>query len=315
MRKVLVLAVSALLVFLAGSAWLALYPGVPPDLGGVPNLDPKAERVRIPVGDDDHLDGRLLAGPRPGIVILFHGYARDHRRMWRYAAFLHRDGWNVLLIDFRSSRAEQRKPTTLGYWELADARATIDWVARQPRFHGDRVGLFAESLGGSVALTVAAERPGIAALAVDAPFANGELAIEDGCRYVEHVPVWPFAPIARALGTIVTGHDPAALDAVAALRRLGDRPVLLIQCGVEDRFGLREVHMLESAAGPLTESWIVNDAGHNRAWLLHRAEYERRVRAYFISHLAPLAPVPAPPPSPVASLARTALGARARTVR
>ena len=304
MRKVIVLAVSALLVFLAGSSWLALFPGVPQDLGGVANLDHEAERVRIPVGEDDHLDGRLLRGVRPGVVVFFPGYARDHRRMWRYATFLRRDGWTLLLVDFRSSRALHRKPTTLGFWELADARATLDWLARQPEFARARIGLFAESLGGSVALALAAERPVVAAVAVDSPFANGTLAIEDGCRYVAHVPVWPCAPLARWLGRLVTGHDPAALDAVAAERALGTRPVLLIQSGIEDRFGLVEVRMLEDAAGPGVERWRVDDAGHNQAWVKHRDEYQRRVRAFFRAHLAP----------PPAASARPAVAAHAARI-
>ncbi len=35
-----------------GSALLALYPLIPSDLGGAPNLDRQARRVRIPVGAD-----------------------------------------------------------------------------------------------------------------------------------------------------------------------------------------------------------------------------------------------------------------------
>jgi fermentation-respiration switch protein FrsA (DUF1100 family) len=286
MRNALVLALSALVILVAGSSWLVLYPGVPEDLGGVANLDREAERVRIPVGEDDHLDGWVLRGRRPGVIALFSGYARDHRRMWRYAQFLRHDGWSLLLVDFRSARAAHRKPTTLGYYEMTDARATLDWLEHSPALSRERIGLFAESLGGSVALALAAERPEVAAVAVDSPFANGEMAIEDGCRYVAHLPVWPFAPIQRALGRWVTGHDPAALDALAAEHALGARPLLLIQSGIEDRFGREEVARLEQAAGPGAELWRVEDAGHNRAWLVHREAYERRVRAFFRRHLA-----------------------------
>jgi len=299
MRKVLVPAISALLVFLAGSAWLALYPGVPPDTAGAPDLDRGAEHVPIAVGEDDHLDARVIPGWRPGVIVLFHGYARDHRRMWRYAEFLRRDGWTLVLPDFRSSRSASRKPTTLGFYETSDARATLDWVAAQPRFAGQRVGLFAESLGGSVAFVVASERPGVAAVAVDCPFADGARAVADGLRFVAHVPAWPCAPLARLLGRLITGHDPGALDAVAAERVYAGRPLLLIQSGIEDRFSLDEVHALEAGAGPGAEQWLVADAGHNKAWLLHRDEYERRVRAFFRAHLAP----PAAPAAAAASRA------------
>ncbi len=305
MRKVLVLALSALIVFAAGSAWLGLYPGVPNDLGGVANLDRDAEHVKIPVGEDDHLDAWLLRGSRPGVIVLFAGYARDHRRSWRYAHFLRRDGWSLLLVDFRSVRTLNRKPTTLGFWETLDARAVLDWIEHEPSLARQRIGLFAESLGGSVALALAAERPEVAAIAVDSPFANGRMAVEDGCRYEVHVPVWPCAPIARWIGREVTGHDFDALDVVPAVRALGARPLLLIQSGIEDRFGLRQVRLLEAAAGPGAERWTVADAGHNKAWLVHRDEYERRVGAFFRAHLPP-------PPPPAAKTAAPAKHAKVK---
>ncbi len=310
MRNALVLAVTALVLFVCGSGWLALYPGVPHDLGGVPNLDGEATRVRIPVGEDA-LDGWLLRGTRPGVIVLFHGYGRDHVRMWRYGQFLRRDGWSVLAIDFRSARAHDRKPTTLGYWELADARATLDWLRGPGGFAGQRLGVFGESLGASVALAAAAGRTDVDALAVDSPFATGALAIEDGCRFMAHVPAWPTAALAGVLGRVFTGHDPAALDAVAAERACATRPLLLIQSGREDRFGAEQVDLLERNAGPGAERWRVADAGHNQAWELHRGEYERRVRAFFRAHLEPPARARAAAPAHVRH-ARHEVHARAR---
>src|SRR5512146_2436196 len=109
MGKALLFFVIALLLLAGGSAWIALYPAVPADLGGVENLDHSARRVRIPVGEGDHLDG------------------------W----YLH---------------------------ERRDARAALDWVREQPELRGGRVSLYGESLGGAVALALAAERPDVNAV-------------------------------------------------------------------------------------------------------------------------------------------------------
>ena len=49
------LAAAALAV--TGAATLALYPFLPSDLGGAPNLDRRARRVRVPLADGDALDG------------------------------------------------------------------------------------------------------------------------------------------------------------------------------------------------------------------------------------------------------------------
>jgi fermentation-respiration switch protein FrsA (DUF1100 family) len=293
MRNAIVFLLSAVLLFAAGSSWIALYPTIPADLGGVVNLDSRAERVRIPVGEDDHLDGWYLRGTQPATVILFAGYARDHRREWRYAQFLHKLGVSIVTVDFRSARALRRRPTTLGFFELRDARATLDWVRARPESRGHRVALFGESLGGAAALALAAERPDVDAVIADCPFASGDAALADGFRFVVHVPAYPLAPIARQLARLITTHDPGALDVTQSLRALNGRPVLLIQTRMEDRFSREQVERLTTAAGLGTELWTVDDAKHTEIWVQYRDEYEKKVSRFVRLHLG-IAPPPAP---------------------
>jgi len=275
---------SALLLFLAGSTWMALYPGVPADLGGAPNLDARARRVRVPVGTaGDSLDGWSLAGRGAAAVVVFHGYGRDHTRAWRYAQFLNPAGYGVLAIDFRSSRLADRKPTTLGHYELEDARAALGWLERdQP---GVRIGLLGESLGGSVAIALASERPEVRAVVADCPFESGQRALEDSFERWAHVPRWPATPIAAAMAGVLTGHDPRSLDVVAAAARLRDRPLFLVTCDRDDRLSGSQALDLWRAAGSKDVLWRLPDCGHNQAWTAHRAEYERRVLAFYDARL------------------------------
>jgi fermentation-respiration switch protein FrsA (DUF1100 family) len=312
MRNALLLFVSALLLFAAGSTWLALYPTVPADLAGVENLDGRAERVRIPVGEDDAIEGWWLRGREPATVILFAGYARDHRRMWRYGRFLHARGLGVLAVDFRSARPDDRKPTTLGYWELDDARATLDWVRHQPELRDQRIALFGESLGGAVALTLAAERPDVDAVVADCPFASADAAIADGFRFVAHVPAFPLTGVARHLASALTGHDPGRLDVTESLRALHDRPVLVIQTQREDRFSREQVARIRRSLGLRAESWTLDDVNHTEAWIHHRDEYERRVGGFLGAALG-VSPVAPPSAGHVAPGSRGGPGRRTRT--
>jgi dipeptidyl aminopeptidase/acylaminoacyl peptidase len=283
MKRFLFFAISALAIFAAASAWLALYPGVPRDLGGAVDLDRTARRVSIPVGDDT-IDGWVFGGTRREVVLLFHGYGRDHTRAWRYAAFLLRAGYGVVTVDFRSSRVHDRKPTTLGHYESIDAEATLEWVERDPALRRDRIGVLGESLGGSVALWLAARHPEIAAVVADCPFATGARAIEDATERWAHVPRWPAAALARAGGRVLTGYDPGALDAIAAAESLRSRPLLFIHALRDDRFAPEQARDLWRAAGAKDEIWLLPE-GHNQAWRLHGAEYERRVLAFFGRYL------------------------------
>jgi dienelactone hydrolase len=281
MRKALILALSAVLLFGAGSFWLALYPTVPADFAGFAALDAQARRGTIPLDDGDSLDAWWLPGRADAVVVLFHGYGRDHRRLWRYADALRRSGFTTVTFDFRSGRARDRKPTTLGHHELEDARAALDWVRAQPRWSRAALGVFGESLGGSVALAVAAERGDVSAVAVDAAFANGEQAISDAWWREARIPGAIAAPLTRLLGRLVTGVDPGALDVVPAARSLADRPLYFVQGLSDRRVSPDQTRDLWEAAGSDDPLWLVAGAGHNRAWRLHRRLYGLRLRRFF----------------------------------
>lgn len=280
MPRFLTLALGALLLFGAGSSWLALYPPVAADTAGIETEGRESRAVAIPVGPRESLRAIVEPGEGRAVVVLLHGYARDERRLRRHARYLVRDGYAVVAVRFRSSAGWGRRPTTLGAHELTDARAVLDWVAVQPQWRGRKVVLFGESLGGSVALALAAERPEVSAVIADDPFARADWAIEDRLRLEYHVPAWPLAPIARALAARVTGHDPGALDMRQPLAALADRPVLLIRGAIEDHLGHRHAQAIDEAAGSRAESWTVAGAGHAGAWAHDASAYERRVRAF-----------------------------------
>ena len=268
-----------------GSLSLILFPPLPRDLGGAVDLDAEAEPVRIPVPGDGHLDAWYLRGHRPAVVVLLHGFGRTHHRAWRYAAFLRRLGVHVLTFDFRSARGRGRKPTTLGHHERLDAQAVLDWVLREPRLAGCRIGVHGESLGAAIALQLAAARPEVAAVVADGAFASSARALEDSCERWARMPRQPSASILRAVGYACTGHDPGATEPLRDAPRLADRPVFFIHGIDDDRIGEAQVRALWDAAGASHPLWIVPGAGHNEAWTNERIEYERRVSEFFAQHL------------------------------
>jgi fermentation-respiration switch protein FrsA (DUF1100 family) len=64
---------------------------------------------------------------------------------------------------------------------------------------------------------------------------------------------------------------------VAAAGRLGERRVLFIHSQEDERVAPRHSEQLWEAAGRRHAVWRVSGAGHNRAWIACRGEYERRV--------------------------------------
>jgi fermentation-respiration switch protein FrsA (DUF1100 family) len=284
---VVLLVVTAALVVLAalaaGGVGLILYPPLPKDLGGAPNLDPRARRVRIPVGDADAIDGWYLPGSRDAAIIVFHGFGRTHHRAWRYISFLERDGYHLLTVDFRSSRWKRRLPTTLGHHESSDAEAALAWLRAQPGLGGVPLGLFGESLGGAVSIGLAARRPDVAALVIDGAFASASGALEDACERWARLPRQPSATILRRLGLALTGTDPGTMRPIDAAPALADRPVFVIHGLDDDRIGpARPARGRRRVRGSAV---MIPATGHNQGWLRHRVPYEERVRAFFARHL------------------------------
>ena len=98
-------------------------------------------------------------------------------------------------------------------------------------------------------------------------------------RYLR-LPVWPSAPMARALSRWATGHDLYSVDAIAAATVLRNRPILFIHSQTDERLSPTQSQWLWEAAGSKDPTWWVPKAGHNQGWLRHRDEYERRVLGF-----------------------------------
>ena len=275
------LAAAGIVLLGIGALALGLFPPLRRDLGGVANLDAEAEHVRVPLSDGDTLDAYVIEGHRPAVIVLFHGYARTHTRSWRYAQFLRGLDCHIVSFDFRSSRARRRQPTTLGGTERADAIAVLNWVAQDPRFAGCRIGFHGESLGGAVALDLAAQRPEVAAVVADAAFAVAAHAIEDACIGMARMPRQPSATILRSLARAFTGHDPGAFAPLDRMAGLAGRPVFFIHGDRDPRISPAQARALWHAAGAKDPLWIVSGAKHNEAWRLARERYEQHVSAFF----------------------------------
>lgn len=286
MVLLVVLSTSALAAAaLGGLAALVFYPFLPRDLGGAPDLDAQARRVRIPVGPGDWIDGWHVPGTRSAVVLLLHGFARDHSRSWRYGAFLNRIGYHVVAIDFRSSRRQGRKPTTLGHFELEDAEAALAWIRSDPSLKGYPIGVMGESLGGAVALMVTARHRDVVATVADCAFASGRQALEDSCERWARVPRWPSAEMPRLMARAFTGVDPARVDVVSAAASLVDRPVLFIHGMKDNRLGPDQARQLWRAAGSKDPLWLMPEVGHNQGWLKQPVLYEERIATFFDHHL------------------------------
>ena len=141
-----------------------------------------AERHRVPVsGGALALVLHLPARPRAACVVTCHGLgaSKDSDKYRRLADALPAAGLALARFDFRgcgeSSGAEE--DTTIAS-RIDDVQTILARLAGHPRLDG-RFGLLGSSLGGFVALQVAARRPGLPIVTWNAPASLTELANDD----------------------------------------------------------------------------------------------------------------------------------------
>ncbi len=205
------------------------------------------------------------SGPTGPTVILAHGYGSNKSNMLGRAGILH-DGYNLVLFDFRNHGQSEASATTQGIREAADLRAIVDWLEQTKG--PDRIALLGVSMGGASALNEADSDERIDALIIEsthATLANAIQARLDRAGYPLSMPgSW-----ATLLGTLIrTGEDVSAADPLQAVKRLDERPLLLISGGLDESIGVNDADDLFAAAeeaGLPVELQICDASAHARS--------------------------------------------------
>ena len=155
--------------------------------------------------DGTRLHGWYIAHPNPRAVVLFcHGNAGNITHRAYAAEILNRTvGVSLLLFDYRGYGRSEGTPNEPGI--LADARAARAWLARRAGVAESDIVLMGRSVGGAVAVDLAA-RDGARALVLESTFTS----IRDVAAY--HYPWLPVRSLLRtrfdSLAEIASYHGP-----------------------------------------------------------------------------------------------------------
>ncbi|MFQ5491670.1 MAG: alpha/beta hydrolase, partial [Phycisphaerae bacterium] len=195
------------------------------------------------------------AGPVRGTLVHCHGNAGNITGHYRFVAWLPERGWNVLVFDYRGFGESPGRPSREG--AVADVHAAVDYARARPDVDANRVVLFGQSLGGSVAIVAAAERDDLAGLAVEGAFASYQEEARFVCR--QRWWLWGVSGLVSRW-FVADGADP-----IYAVGRVPAVPKLFI-CGTADRIvDCQQTVVLHDEAGEPKELWMLEDEGHTTA--------------------------------------------------
>jgi pimeloyl-ACP methyl ester carboxylesterase len=238
------------------------------------------------------LDGVLISAIRlvPSrtnghVILVCHGLAHDKYSGIRYVQYLLRNGYTLILIDFRNHGASEGNITTYGYYEKQDLLAAIRYL-REEGFTG-RIGILGASMGASIALLTAVACEEITALVLDSPFSSlKKISTEWACQLTRCPEALLQLSIQMAYCWLFLAYRfwvPEVEPAVMA-RKLRC-PIFLIHGGADQKIAVHHSRIIYENVPGNKELWVVEEAGHLEVYLHHPEEYENRVLQFFQKNL------------------------------
>jgi len=253
----------------------------PPGLLQVP-----AQTVRFRATDGVELEGWTIQGEsaRPWII-LCHGLGANRSDLLQIAVGLREAGFNLLLFDFRGHGASGGRATSFGWHEQRDLEGALTFLGRQPEAPLKPYGVYGISMGGSVALMVAARDERLGAVAVDSPYADLEESLGRHLSLMYPLPKIPFLWFILATYRLRFGVWPRRVSPQESVAHVSPRPVLFIQGERDSRMLPEGARRLFAKAGQPKHLWIVEGAEHLEAFSLEPTRYLARVVRFFQSSL------------------------------
>ena len=214
--------------------------------------------------------------PQNGAIILVaHGYG--DKRAEDFHALFASHGYGVIAWDFRAHGSSEGEFSSLGYYEVLDAKAALDYALAQPGV--EHVGAWGGSMGAVTMIRATAQYPEIEALVADSPFPT--LQDEMNLR----VPFPILRPLIRLFAERQSGVTLDLVRPVDDIARISPRPVLIIQGMGDGMVPLDSAQRLYDAAGEPRQLWTEKDAPHLNMYAYYKTRYTKRVIKFFDEYL------------------------------
>ena len=240
----------------------------------------KYEDVDFPADDGTRLHAWFLpaSGKALGTILFLHGNAENISTHIMSVRWLPAQGFNVFLLDYRGYGASEGEPSVEGVQE--DVNAAMRTLLSRRDVNSDRIVVFGQSLGGSIAVYNVAHSPyrrHIRALVVESAFASYRAIARE-----KLAAFWLTWPLQYPLSwTVSDEFSPST--AVAGVSPI---PLLIIHGDQDPIVPVDHGKRLFELAQEPKQLWIVSGGGHIQAFQ-HQSYRDR-----FVNYLTAVLPNP-----------------------
>lgn len=161
-----------------------------------------------------------LSGIRQPSVTYFYGHSK-----WMLS-----NGYASILLEVRGHGQSDGDQICMGYQEVADVKAVVDYIQSQQKYDNVPIVLHGVSMGGAVAVNSFGQIPEINGLIAMSAYSSAEDILCDSLRQY-HIPQFICdieKPLFRAASKLIFGDNADELRPIDQIKNAGDRPVFLI---------------------------------------------------------------------------------------
>jgi len=218
--------------------------------------------VEFQTSDGVKISGWLVPSrDKRATIVYSHGLFRSRRELLDRAVELIRLGYGALLYDSRNHGLSGPARVGLGYNERLDVEGAVRFLREEERVP-DRIVLFGISMGASAALLAAAETPGAAAVISDSSFLSFKDTVDHHVNLFLRLPSFPVANELRFFIEQRAGFDGSQFNALEAVKRIGDRPILFIAAANDRRMPPQiAVQLHEACMSPNKDLLVIDGPG------------------------------------------------------
>lgn len=218
-------------------------------------------------------------------IILMHGWGMNRSDILKHTCFLRDLGFNLLYFDFRALGESGGDTSSIGYLELKDVRAAIQYVKEHHAAQSQKIGLYGLSLGGMVAISEAARNPEIACVVAEAPYYSFRRVVSRWAWLHYHIPYFPLLPIILHYVRRQLGANPERYSPKYTVGKIAPRPLFIIHGRYDNLVPAAMARRLYRKAGDPKTLWLVSGAKHNKCGEEGGFEYKQRLADFFRASL------------------------------
>ena len=253
-----------------------------PDQFGLPY-----ENVTFKTQDNVLLKGWFITAPQTSAktIILMHGWGMNRADILKNTYFLRDLGFNLFYFDFRALGESGGKTSSIGYLELKDIAAALQFLKQtRPQFC-EKVGLYGLSMGGMVAICEAAHNPEVSCVVAEASYYSFRRVVSRWAWVNRRVPYFPLMPIILHYIRTQLGVNPERFSPKYNIPKISPRPIFLIHGRYDNLVPAAQAKLLYKRACEPKEIWLVPGAKHNKCAEVGGFEYKQRLADFYRKYL------------------------------